>query len=84
MKKSEFRDLYVKHLKVAVEKYPGDYGWNPEATVDSVVDRLIAVMNRNPWGVNYNSRGFKSLAKEVGIKPTRKAIVEFFTNCTND
>jgi hypothetical protein len=84
MKKSEFRDLYVKHLKVAVEKHPEDYYWQPDATVESVVDKMIFEMNRNPWCVDYSSRGMKSLAKEVGIKPTRKAIVEFFTNCTED
>jgi transposase len=84
MKKSEFRDLYVKHLRVAVEKHPEDYSWRSDATVESVVDKIMSAMNKNPFGVNYNSRGLKSLAKEVGIKPTRKAIVEFFNNCTED
>ena len=42
-----------------------------------VANKMLDAIEHKPFGVNYTGDGFKRACKTLGIKNTRKAILEF-------
>lgn len=71
-----FSELYRKNLAKAVQEHPEQYGYQLE-TVPEVATRMLLKLEHSPMGLNYDSIGFKLTCKELKIKYTRKAILEY-------
>ncbi len=76
MNKDKFQDTYRQALAECVQSFPGEYGY-PLAEVPAVCDRMFAAIERG--SANFNGRAFRETAKRLGIKPTAKAIREFYS-----
>ena len=71
-----FMEVYQKHLKACLEKYPDQYAWNIDE-LDTVLNRMRTAIERGSF--NKESKAFKDTCKELGINHTYKAIQEFIT-----
>lgn len=49
----------------------------PEQYAERVAVKILAVMADRPYGVNYDSDGFRRACKALGIRATRKAILAY-------
>jgi hypothetical protein len=82
MNREKFKTIYRQALRECVDKYPQQYAWHYVGDLDSEVDRVAGrmfdAMDRGTFG--HDSKAFKLTAKRLGIKPTRKAIIEFWTS----
>jgi hypothetical protein len=71
--REKFKRLYIESLKEAVAKYPEQYYW-PASDAEKVAARMLsAIENNTPW--SHDSQAFKILAKKLGIKPTKTALL---------
>lgn len=62
----KFRKVYTRKLSEAIAKHPEDYMWPTDATVETVVDRMIVAVKRKSFS---SSSTIKATAKECGIVP---------------
>ena len=76
MNKSIFRAAYLAALQQAVVSKPQDYQWPKGLTVETVAGRMFAAMDKGSF--NHDSHAYRLATKALGIKFTRKAIVEFW------
>lgn len=76
-----FSAAYKKGLEEAVAAKPEAYftqGATPEKYAEVVSARMLASIGGGKhFGVNYEGGGFKRACKALGIKHTRKAILEY-------
>lgn len=76
-----FSEAYRKGLEKAVTAKPEDYfmqGATPEHYAKVVSDRMMGnIAAGKHFSNNYDSPGFRNACKTVGIKHTRKAILEY-------
>ena len=73
---AKFSATYRASLEDAVTAHAEKYAW-PVEDAPKVAGKMLAVMEANPRGVNYDGDGMKRTCKALGIKATRKAIFEF-------
>jgi len=73
-KQNQFSETYRAQLKACAEE--GLYEW-PKENADAIATKMLNGLFTNPGGVNFDSPAFKRTCKALGIKHTRKAIVEF-------
>lgn len=71
-----FSVAYRAGLVAAVSQPESGYYYGPEQA-PAVADKMLAAIAAKPYGVNYGGDGFKRACKVLGIKNTRKAILEF-------
>lgn len=71
-----FIKVYEKNLRQVVEKNPGEYSW-PISEVPAVAERMRKAIIGNSY--SHQGKAFVATAKELGIKPTRKAIEEYLS-----
>jgi hypothetical protein len=71
-KREAFKALYRECLTQAHAQFRSDYAW-PSEQIPAVCERMFAAMYKGSF--NHDSPAFRLLAKRLGIKPTRKAIV---------
>jgi hypothetical protein len=69
-----FMSVYSEELRKAIVGHPDEYAY-PVEEADIVVARMAAALQRG--SANVNSRAFKTTAKRLGIKPTRKDIYAY-------
>jgi hypothetical protein len=74
-KQRNFAALYESCLREAVIERPDLYAW-PVSDVPRVASRMVDAVARGTF--NHDSLAFHKLAKKLGIKPTRKAILEAY------
>lgn len=74
-KLSTLRAVYTRHLEQAVKTHPQEYAWQPGVTIEVVVDRMMAAIERGSY--NKDSRAIKATFKELGIKYTYTAMREW-------
>jgi hypothetical protein len=76
-----FSEAYKKGLLEAVTAKPEDYftqGATPEQYAEVVGKKMLDhIGGGRHFGVSYDSTGFKKACKALGIKHTRKAILEY-------
>jgi hypothetical protein len=70
----KWMDEYSRQLPIAVAKYPGDYAY-PVSECPTVIGRMRAAFERGSF--NHSGQAIKATCKALGLKYTRKAIVEF-------
>ena len=89
MSMSKFAEEYKKQLQVAVDNYPDEYPWakgytvygnggsvvKPAQTVNEVAAKMLIAVQDNTF--NHDGRAMKATCKALGIKHTRKAILEY-------
>lgn len=73
----KFKQVYLDNLKLAVVKYPENYGW-PVANAPLVADKMMSAVQANTF--NHDSKAFQMTCKALGIKHTRKAILEYWNS----
>jgi len=73
---AKFSSAYRACLEDAVTANASKYVW-PVEDVPRVAGKMLAAIEANPRGVNYDGDGMKRTCKALGIKATRKAIFEF-------
>ncbi len=71
-----FGRAYLDGLTQAHLTHPDDYGYKTEE-VPIVCNRMLTKIASSPYGVNYDGQGLKNACKALGIKHTRKAIIEY-------
>lgn len=73
-----FKRTYLESLREAVNLYPEMYAWpdKSDANVEVVANRMFDAIERGTF--NYDSKAFKITARKLGIKPTRRAILEYW------
>jgi hypothetical protein len=76
-----FSEAYRVGLQEAVAKDPEKYftqGATPEKYAEVVSARMLeSIGGGKHFGVNYEGGGFRRACKALGIKHTRKAILEY-------
>lgn len=76
-----FSNAYREGLEEAVRAKPEDYftqGATPEKYAEIVSARMLGnIAAGKHMQNNYDSHGFRNACKKVGIKHTRKAILEY-------
>ena len=77
MNKEIFKQVYLESLKEAIVKYPSNYCW-PIENAPIVANKMFAAMDANTF--NHDSHAYRIAAKKLEIKPTRKAILEFWNS----
>lgn len=75
----QFSAAYRAGLLAAVSAPESGYHYGPDK-VPEVADKMLAAIASKPMGVNYSGEGFKNACKALGIKSTRKAILEFLNS----
>ena len=70
----KFSSIYKKELKNAINNYPQEYMYGLEKLDDVHSRMMLAVKNKS---FNKDSRAFKSVCKELGIKHTYTAINQY-------
>jgi len=80
-----FSKAYRAGLEEAVTASPSDYfsqGATPSQYAEVVSKKMMGnIAAGRPFSNNYEGQGFKRACKKVGIKHTRKAILEFMGIC---
>lgn len=80
MNREIFKYTYIQALKECVLKYPEQYAWHYSGDLDAeiqrVAGRMFEAMNRGSF--NHDSKSYKLTCKRLKIKPTRKAILEYW------
>lgn len=71
-KRIAFRALYLECLREAVIENPALYCW-PVEQVPIVAERMFDALYRGTF--SHDGLAFRKLAKRMGIKHTRKAII---------
>lgn len=69
-----FIDIYREELAKAHSAHPNEYVW-PISELETVVERMRGAIERGTF--NKDSRAFKAVCKQLGIKHTYKAIYEW-------
>lgn len=79
----KFQEAYEKGLAEAIRLYPQNYCWadTSEAMITKVAGKMFDAMDRGTF--NHDSKGFKIACKKLGIKSTRKAILEYWNDEKN-
>ncbi len=78
IKFQEFSKAYRAGLAKAVEMFPEKFILpKTELAVSAHAERILKEIEKNPYGVIYDSIGFKMTCSMLGIKHTRKAILEY-------
>lgn len=77
---NKFAVAYEEGLTQAVKTKPEEY-YYPVEEVPKVVEKMMKAIREEPKMVNYNGSGFKLTCKKLGIKNTRKAILEYLGVC---
>ncbi len=77
-----FSDAYRASLSAAVESDPSQYaiaqGETPSQYADRVASKILSkIESGGHYSINYDSPGFRRTCKALGIKFTRKAILEY-------
>lgn len=76
-----FAEAYRVGLQAAVEEKPEEYfmqGSTPEEYAKVVSARMMnKIGSGKHYGVSYDGGGFRRACKKIGIKHTRKAILEY-------
>ena len=71
-----FAEAYRAGLAAAVAEAPDAYAYGA-ADAPKVALKMMRTIAAQPMGVNYDGGGFRRAARALGIKHTRKAILEF-------
>lgn len=71
----KFKEAYRRNLRQCVVNFPDEYFW-PVEQVDIVADRMFKAIDAGTF--NHDSKAFKYVCKELGIKWTRKAILDYW------
>lgn len=77
-----FSQAYREGLLVAVKTTPGNYalarGETVEQYVEKTATRMLSFISGGlHLGVNYSGDGFRRACRTIGIKHTRKAILNY-------
>lgn len=72
----EFAVNYEAALGDAVRVQPDAYAY-PVSEVPRVVERMMRAIRENVESVNYTGHGFRLTCKRLGIRHTKKAILNF-------
>jgi len=70
-----FSETYLAALADSVRDYQSEYGW-PVTQVPVVHAKMMVAVERGTFC--HDSRAFKLTCKRLGIKNTRKAMLEFY------
>jgi len=71
----KFQEAYLKHLKACIVEMPQTYAY-PVTDAEKVSARMFAALDTGSASVD--SHAFKRTCKELGIKHTRKEILEYW------
>lgn len=73
-----FCQTYKKKLEEAVIKWPQDYPWYPNLSIETVYGRMVTAFKNKSY--NKDGHAIKNTCKELNIKHTYKAIQEYLGN----